>query len=307
MKKLDFMVILFTISFSLLLIGCNPTDPPIEMFTVTTEIVGNGTVDPMIKTVEKGGSVTFSIAPQDGFELVSLKIDGVNVAIRNLSKVYTIKSVSSNHKACFEFDKKEQNGFTIILGKNGTISSCNQITGLGTTVLGLWTYEGEKVTFTVKPSDGFVVDTFMVGGVMKTLLSDNTYTTVIDPWYIKMPKIYITFKLDIKYGSPEWILTQDKWNCDSTFDYVKNEVYPEGVWVHHPFPRKWVYTFLETGVVVKDFNDDFNDNYIVSYDWKYNNETLNISGSVFDLGIINKDVFIMGKKNDHFLYFTKIK
>jgi hypothetical protein len=307
MKKLVFLVIPFTVLFSLLLIGCDPTDPPIEMCTVTTEVVGSGTVDPIVKTLEKGGDVNFNIVPQEGFKLVSIKIDGNDVDSRNLDTVYVLKNVSSNHKISFLFEEKQKNGFFVILGKNGYISSCNIQGPDDESSIYLQACVGESITFTVKPYDGFVVDTFMVGGVMKTLSPDNTYTTVTAPVYINMDRVYITFKMDIKYGTTEWFLTQGKWNCDSIFIYNKNENHPEGAWLHYPYGRRFIYSFLENGVVIKDFNDQFNDNYIFSYDWKYKNGTLDISGGIYDLEIINDSVFMLVKKNDFILYFTKIK
>ena len=54
-----------------------------------------GSVDPKgLVTVADGGSITFTITPDEGYELVELKIDGVNVGV---VESYTFNDVTEDH------------------------------------------------------------------------------------------------------------------------------------------------------------------------------------------------------------------
>ena len=310
MKKLVSLVMIFTSSF--LFVGCDPVDPP-EMFTVSVTSIGNGdrgSIDPIINTVEKGKDATFKVIPKDEkYYKVYFSVDGVELK-ESSKNVYVVKNVLSNHKVSISFQPIERGGIYIILGRNGTISSSEQIDdedfipsygGL----LYIGTEVGKSITFVVKPSDGFIVDTFMVGGVMKTLSSDNTYIT--GPVNKNMDKIYITFKMDIKYGSPEWILIQNRWNCDSIFIYDKNETYPEGVWHHYPYNGIWIFTFFQTGFVIEDWTDISKDENFFYRAWYYRNNTLDVAGWVLEVKELTSNSMIIGKKNDFYYIFTNIK
>ena len=71
-----------------------PTAPPVH-YTVSVTAGSGGTVSPSGSVdVLEGGSVSFTITPNDGYELGQLLIDGSNVSVQS---TYTFSDVRGNH------------------------------------------------------------------------------------------------------------------------------------------------------------------------------------------------------------------
>lgn len=72
-----------------------PTEPAKRTYTVTVTAGSGGSVNPSgAVTVEEGGSVTFAIVPNGGYELSQLLVDGASVS---LIDNYTFTDVRENH------------------------------------------------------------------------------------------------------------------------------------------------------------------------------------------------------------------
>lgn len=73
----------------------------LNQYTVSSYSNGNGTISPGSATVNYGGSITFSIAPSQGYQLSNLTDNGSNVTAGG--NTYTISGVNSNHTVVASF------------------------------------------------------------------------------------------------------------------------------------------------------------------------------------------------------------
>ena len=131
-------------------------------YTITASAGNGGTITPSGSTsVGAGATVTFAIAPNTGYVISDVLVDGSSVGAVSS---YTFETVSANHTIQATFS---QINFTIVAtaGANGSITpSGSQTVAYGATP-----------TFTVTPNAGYTLDYVTVDG-MEVNLTGNTYT-----------------------------------------------------------------------------------------------------------------------------------
>ena len=72
-------------------------------YTITVNQGENGTIDPSTISVYPGENKTFTITPDEGFEIADVKVDGESVGAVN---TYTFTNVTANHIIEATFEKK---------------------------------------------------------------------------------------------------------------------------------------------------------------------------------------------------------
>ena len=133
-------------------------------FTVTA---GTGcTITPPgpVETVPYKGSITFSIAPNTGYDLVDVKVDNIS---QGPVPTFAFTNVDADHTISATCARKQ---FTITptWTSGGSISP-----GVTQTVL-----YGDSITFSITPDTGYLVDNVLVDGVSVGAPTAYTFTNV---------------------------------------------------------------------------------------------------------------------------------
>ncbi|MEH7503588.1 S8 family serine peptidase [Neobacillus drentensis] len=115
-------------------------------------------------SVNHGTDKTFTITPNIGYEIATLKVDGVDTTATN--NTYTLTNVTSDHTIDVTF-KPIVYKITATAGDHGTISPSGRVS----------VNHGTDKTFTITPNIGYKIETLMVDGVKVKLKSkDYTFT-----------------------------------------------------------------------------------------------------------------------------------
>ncbi|MBP0723653.1 hypothetical protein J5Y03_00460, partial [Bacillus sp. RG28] len=131
--------------------------------TITATAGNNGLISPSgIVSVDNGKNQTFIIKPNMGYEIDTLKVDGVGAKATN--NTYTFSNITSNHTITVTF-KKIVHTIKAIAGSNGTINPSSNV----------FVNHGKNQTFTIKPNMGYEIETLKVDGVV-VKARNNTYT-----------------------------------------------------------------------------------------------------------------------------------
>ena len=145
-----------TISVTFQKTGGEPEPEP-ETYTITAEAGAGGSIDPSGDvTVEKGASQTFTITPDDGYEIADVQVDGVSVTVTDNS--YTFTGVQANHTISVTFQKTggepepEPDTYTVTLygGGAGAYGAGSYAAGTEVTI-----YAGSRNGYTFR---GWVTD-----------------------------------------------------------------------------------------------------------------------------------------------------
>ena len=145
-----------TISVTFRATGGEP-DPEPETYTITAEAGAGGSIDPSGDvTVEKGASQTFTITPDEGYEIADVQVDGVSVTVTDNS--YTFTGVQANHTISVTFQKTggepepEPDTYTVTLygGGAGAYGAGSYAAGTEVTI-----YAGSRNGYTFR---GWVTD-----------------------------------------------------------------------------------------------------------------------------------------------------
>lgn len=135
-----------------------------EIYTITPTAGSHGSISPSgVQSVEAGEDCTFTITPDTGYHIGTLKVDGAAVEV---ATSYSFHDVTANHtiEATFEADAPTSYTITASAGTHGTISP------VGTRTVNA----GGSLTFTIKADDGYHIDTLKVDGTAAT--TDGSYT-----------------------------------------------------------------------------------------------------------------------------------
>ena len=109
--------------------GSGPVEP--EEYTVTASVDGgNGTITPESAEVEAGGSVDFTITPNEGYEISDVTVNGTSVidAVDKENGTYTLSNVNEDTAVVVTFEEiredsdqyTEENPFVFPTEVNGT-------------------------------------------------------------------------------------------------------------------------------------------------------------------------------------------
>ncbi len=137
----------------------------IKNFTITSSAGSNGAISPSPSaTVNYGGSQSFTVTPNTGYQVSDVLVDGVSVGAVTS---YTFSDVTANHSISASFTIKR---FTITssAGSNGTISPSPSVTV---------NYGGSQ-SFSITPNTGYKVGDVLVDGVSKGAVASYTFSNV---------------------------------------------------------------------------------------------------------------------------------
>ena len=139
----------------------------IQRFTIKASVLGiGGGINPSgTSALNYGENKTYFITPNSGYEIDSLKVNGIKVNTINNS--YTFDSVKSNQTIEVRFKLKNYT-ITATAGTGGSISPAGVISLNNT----------GKQQYTIIPNAGYVLDTLFVNGIKVDSISSFTFDTV---------------------------------------------------------------------------------------------------------------------------------
>ncbi|BBB32235.1 hypothetical protein TTHT_0660 [Thermotomaculum hydrothermale] len=135
---------------------------------ITSTAHGNGSISPEGQVeVNYGKSITFNFTPDTGYHISDVQIDGNSIGVVNS---YTFDNVTTDHTidVFFEQDAPTTYIITASAGNGGSISPSGNIT----------VNEGDDITFTITPDNGYHIKDVVVDGVSKGATSNYTFTNV---------------------------------------------------------------------------------------------------------------------------------
>lgn len=136
----------------------------INTYMVTATAGSNGTISPSgAVAVNYGGSQTFTIAPNTGYHVSDVTVDGVS---QGAITSYTFTNVTADHTITSNF---AINTYTITAtaGSGGTINPATATVNYG----------GNQ-TFTITPNAGYIIADVSVDGVFQGVITSYTFTNV---------------------------------------------------------------------------------------------------------------------------------
>ena len=129
-------------------------------YTVSNIVNGNYGYVISPNSVDEGGNVQVMISPFTGYEVTSIKINGISHAI---TTSFTINNIMENILIDVEFSLKSYTVSTVIDGGVGTIDSVSPSTVI----------HGGNVTINLTPSTGYEVQYVKVGSISYTITGNS--------------------------------------------------------------------------------------------------------------------------------------
>ena len=154
-----------------------------QIYTVTASVAdgGGGSISPGgNRTVFLGGSITYTAAPDTGYALDGLFIDGT---YHGGISSYTFGNVTTNHSIIASFDPL----ITASAGSNGIISPGGAVP----------VDRGTSQTFSILPNAGYRVADVQVDGVSVGSLTSYTFADVTIPHIIQATFTPIMHRIDV--------------------------------------------------------------------------------------------------------------
>ncbi|MCF0168770.1 MAG: hypothetical protein HUJ93_09060, partial [Bacteroidales bacterium] len=144
---------------------------PQTTYTITATAGANGTITPSgIVSLPEGSNMTSTITPNNGYQIASVLVDGVESMGQLVNNTYTFSNITADHTISASFaEQSAPSTYTIvaIANANGTISPSGQVS----------VNQGESVTFTITPNGGYRIASVTVDGVESMgQLVNSTYT-----------------------------------------------------------------------------------------------------------------------------------
>ena len=157
-------------------------------YTVTVNPVENGTVVANPTSGNMGDEITLTITPAEGYELESVTVTGVNtnVAVTVTDGKFTMPADDVVVVATFREIPVTTYTITVNPSDNGTVTPSKTEAA-----------EGDVITLTVTPAEGYELETLtvMMGETPVTVTADNTFTmpagnVVVSATFKKIEHIY---------------------------------------------------------------------------------------------------------------------
>ncbi len=132
--------------------------PPTTYYTITASSGTGGHISPIGSIqVAEGGSQTFSLIPNTGYEIDKVLIDGIETAVAG--NAYRFTNVRANHSVSASFKRIDTppityHTITASAGKNGSISPVGNV----------YVASGDAQTFYLIANEGYEIDTLTVDG-----------------------------------------------------------------------------------------------------------------------------------------------
>ena len=135
----------------------------IPTFTIFASTGAHGSISPnATTTVTQGGSQVYNINPDSGYDIATLAVDSLTVAV---GTPYTFTNVQANHTIYATFAAVSVPTFTI----TATAGAYGSISPSGVTTV----TQGGLRTYTITPNSGYEISTLMVDGLV--VAATNTY------------------------------------------------------------------------------------------------------------------------------------
>ncbi|MBQ1654751.1 MAG: choice-of-anchor J domain-containing protein, partial [Bacteroidales bacterium] len=145
---------------------CVTIENNLPSYTVTVNAGNGGSVTPNgTQTVYEGNNFTFTVTPNDCYEVASVTVDGNNVNLTN--NQYTISNVTANHTVNVTFS---QLTYTIA----ATVGNGGTITPAGNTTVNC----GESQTYTIAANNGYRINEVTVDGQNMGAIETYTFSNV---------------------------------------------------------------------------------------------------------------------------------
>lgn len=139
---------------------------PAVTYSVIATAGNGGTISPSgTVTVNEGAPITFTVAPQNGYRIVDVTVDGISAGAVS---TYTLPSVTADHAISATFEPVPVYTITASSAAGGTISPSGSVSVV----------EGTSATFTIAPSAGYEVSDVVVDGQTVGVVSTYTFSNV---------------------------------------------------------------------------------------------------------------------------------
>ena len=143
---------------------------PVGTSTITASAGSGGTISPSGSvSVTNGTNKTFTITPNTGYYIASVKVDGSNIGIADPDTVntYTFNSINSNHTIAVNFSIKKYT-ITATSGSGGTINPSG----------GVVVDAGSDKNFAITPNTGYIISDVLVDGISQGAIGSYQFNDV---------------------------------------------------------------------------------------------------------------------------------
>jgi hypothetical protein len=138
----------------------------INTYAITPSAGAGGSISPSASvTVEHGGSSTFTITADTGYQIADVTVDGASVGALDS---YTFTNVTADHEIKASFKAVKTYTIRANADKGGTISPSGHVT----------VNRGDSCTFTITPDEGYQIDRVKVDGRSVGAVSSYTFKNV---------------------------------------------------------------------------------------------------------------------------------
>ena len=135
-------------------------------YTINSQATDGGSISPSGNVVvASGGSQTFNMTPDEGYEITDVLVNGVSLGV---PATYTFATVSANQTILAVFAAAPHT-ITSSAGGGGTISPLGDVA----------VSHGASQTFTMTPGDGNSIENVVVDGVSVGAVASYTFPYVI--------------------------------------------------------------------------------------------------------------------------------
>lgn len=153
-------------SNEMLNLTANPVTATYTQYTITATAGDNGSISPAGASVYRGDDQTFTITPNEGYEVADVLVDGSSVGAVS---TYTFENVTGNHSISATFKPKVvTHTITATAGSNGSITPSGAVT----------VTDGADQSFTITPNKGYQIANVLVDGKSVGAVSSYTFQDV---------------------------------------------------------------------------------------------------------------------------------
>ena len=135
-------------------------------YTITASAGNGGTINGAPTSVNCGGDYTFTVTPNDCYEVASVTVNGTPVT--PINNTYTIANVTAAQSINATFSRISYT-ITASAGNGGTISNA------GSTTVNC----GDDITYTITANEGYMISDVLVDGQSVGSVSSYQFTNVI--------------------------------------------------------------------------------------------------------------------------------
>ena len=153
-------------SNEMLNLTANPVTATYTQYTITATAGDNGSISPAGASVYRGDDQTFTIDPEEGYEVDDVLVDDESVGAVS---TYTFENVTGNHTISATFKPKVvTHTITATAGSNGSITPSGAVT----------VTDGADQSFTITPNKGYQIANVLVDGKSVGAVSSYTFQDV---------------------------------------------------------------------------------------------------------------------------------